>query len=168
MSLSQRAAPGASRPADLAALAGLLAVSAAAAGWGAAATLANVATWYAGLAKPAFNPPNWLFGPAWTVLYIAMAVAAWRVWRTRSRGPVGPALVVYGVQMALNAVWSPVFFGLHRVGLALADILALLVMVAVTLVMFWKRDRVAGALMAPYLAWVCFATLLNFAIWRLN
>ena len=143
-------------------------MSAAVAGIGAAATLPNVATWYAVLAKPGFSPPNWLFGPVWTLLYIAMAVAAWRIWRSRDRGQVAPALKLYAAQMALNLAWSPIFFAMHHIGAAMLDILGLVVLVAAATFSFWKRDRIAGALMTPYLAWVCFAALLNIALWRLN
>ncbi len=122
---------------------------------------------YRALERPAWAPPQWLFGPAWTVLYAAMAVAAWRVWRA-----VGTledrALALYGVQLALNLIWTPLFFALERRGLALVDILVLDVLVAATLVLFWRRDRLAGALMAPYLAWVLYATSLNAAIVVLN
>lgn len=154
---------------DLAALAILLAVSAAVAGISGAATVANVGTWYATLSKPPFNPPNWLFGPVWTLLYIAMAVAAWRVWRTRDLPSdlAGP-IALYTAQMGLNFAWSLIFFGLHRIGSALVDILALLVLILATTIVFWRRDVLAGVLMVPYLAWVSFAALLNFSLWRLN
>lgn len=122
---------------------------------------------YGALNQPAWAPPSWLFGPVWTVLYVAMAVAAWRVWRV-----VGTledrALGVYGAQLALNLIWTPLFFALERRGLALIDILALDVLVALTLVLFWRRDRLAGALLAPYLGWVLFATALNASILWLN
>lgn len=122
---------------------------------------------YGALNQPSWAPPSWLFGPAWTVLYIAMAVAAWRVWRV-----VGTledrALGVYGAQLALNLIWTPLFFALERRGLALIDILALDVLVALTLVQFWRRDRLAGALLVPYLGWVLFATALNASILWLN
>lgn len=153
---------------DLGVLVTLLALSAAVAGVSAAATIASVGGWYVRLAKPPFNPPNWIFGPVWTLLYIAMAVAAWRVWRSRSRGPVAVALSLYAVQLSLNFAWSILFFGLHRVSLALIDIICLLVALGSTTRAFLKRDAVAGALMTPYLAWVLFAALLNYAIWRLN
>ena len=153
---------------DLTALAVLLLVSAAVAGLGATVTVQNVDTWYATLAKPSFNPPNWLFGPVWTVLYIVMAIAAWRVWLARRQWPVALPLGLYAAQMVLNFTWSPLFFGLHRVGAALVDILSLAGLLAATTALFWRRDRLAGALMVPYLVWVLFAAPLNFAIWRLN
>lgn len=122
--------------------------------------------WYAGLAKPAWTPPNWLFGPAWTTLYLLMALAAWKVWIAVRR--VDGALLLYLVQLLLNALWSWLFFGLQRPDLALANIVVLWLLILATIVLFWRRDRLAGALMLPYLAWVGFATALNLAIWRLN
>lgn len=121
--------------------------------------------WYAGLNKPAWNPPNWIFGPVWTTLYILMGVSAWLVWqRANSR----PALSMFLVQLALNALWTPVFFGLKQPGTAFAVILAMWSAIAATIAMFWNRSRTGAALLVPYLAWVSFATALNFAIWRLN
>ncbi len=155
------------RPA-LAALAVLLGVSAFVAGVSGWVTAQNVGAWYAALAKPPFNPPGWVFGPVWTVLYIAMAVAAWRVWSRRGRTPAGSAMGFYAAQMTLNFAWSLIFFGLHRIAAALLDIVVLAALVAATLVVFRRRDPIAGALMAPYLAWVLFAAVLNGAIWWLN
>lgn len=122
--------------------------------------------WYAGLAKPAWTPPDWLFGPAWTTLYLLMALAAWKVWIAVRR--IDAALLLYLVQLVLNALWSWLFFGLQRPDLALANIVVLWLLILATLVLFWRRDRLAGVLMLPYLAWVGFATALNLAIWRLN
>ena len=136
---------------------------------GAAAAIGSLAmpdAWFAALRKPAFNPPNWLFAPVWTVMYVAMAVAAWRIYRRIGR--MDGALVLWFAQLACNALWSPLFFGWHRIGLALVDIAVLLVLIAVTTIAFFRRDRAAGALMLPYLAWVAFATALNAAIWQLN
>jgi translocator protein len=124
--------------------------------------------WYAGLVKPSWNPPSWLFGPVWTVLYALMAVAAWLVWREGGWKAQKRALGLYLVQWALNALWTPLFFGLHRPGLAFADILVLDMAVLGTLIVFWRVRRVAGALLVPYALWVAFATLLNYTIWRLN
>jgi len=121
--------------------------------------------WYAGLAKPPFNPPNWIFAPVWTLLYIMVAVAGWRMWQ---RGPRSAAMAVWFAQLALNFIWSPVFFGAHRIGAALAIIVVLLATILFFIVMSWPRDRVAALLFAPYAAWVAFATLLNGAIWHLN
>jgi len=121
--------------------------------------------WYAGLAKPPFNPPNWIFAPVWTLLYIMVAVAGWRTWQ---RGPRSAAMAVWFIQLALNFVWSPVFFGAHRPGAALFVIAALLATIIEFIVMRWPRDRAAALLFAPYAAWVAFATLLNASIWSLN
>jgi benzodiazapine receptor len=121
--------------------------------------------WHAALAKPAFNPPNALFAPVWTALYVMMAVAAWRVFRRE--GWQAP-LWLWLAQLVLNAIWTPLFFGLHRIDLALADIIVLDLLVIATTVAFFRRDRLAGWLLVPYLAWILFATALTFAIWRLN
>ncbi len=124
--------------------------------------------WYAELAKPTWNPPGWLFGPVWTMLYAMMAVAAWLVWRRggwrMQRGP----LTLYLAQWALNALWTPLFFGLRRPGWAFAEILILLLAILATLAAFWRVKRLAGALLVPYTLWVTFATFLNYTIWRMN
>lgn len=138
--------------------------------FGAAAFGAQFGTgeWYANLTKPPFNPPNWIFGPVWTLLYTAMAVAAWLVWCRRATHAVALPLALYALQLLLNAVWSWLFFGLHQMGLAFPDILLLDAVVLATLVLFWRIHRVAGALFVPYLAWISFASLLNFSLWWLN
>ena len=122
--------------------------------------------WYAALAKPPFNPPNWVFAPVWTTLYVLMAVAAWRVWRVA--GAVSRPLLLFYLQLALNAAWSFLFFKAHHIAYALADIVALLVAILATSHAFGRRDRVAQILFLPYLVWVSFATVLNGAIWWLN
>ncbi len=124
--------------------------------------------WYAGLEKPALNPPNWLFGPVWTGLYILMAIAAWLVWQRRGAAPVALPLTIFGVQLVINAAWSWIFFGLHRPGLALADIIVLVLAIVVTMIAFGAVRPVASLLLVPYLLWVCFASYLNFGLWRLN
>lgn len=121
--------------------------------------------WYAGLTKPSFNPPNWIFGPVWSVLYIAIAVAGWRNWQ---RDRTGTAMKVWGVQMLANFAWSPVFFAAHRIDLALSIILLLLVSVAGFIRLSWRQDRVSALLFVPYAAWVGFASALNGAILLLN
>jgi translocator protein len=124
--------------------------------------------WYAELRKPAWNPPNWIFGPVWTLLYATMAVAAWLVWqRGRFRDQRLP-LSLFLVQLLLNALWSPLFFGLHSAALGLADILLLWMALLGTVLAFWKARRAAALLLVPYLAWVTFASALNLALWRLN
>ena len=124
--------------------------------------------WYAGLHKPAWNPPDWIFGPVWTLLYMMMAVAAWLVWRDGGWKKQGRALGLFLLQWLLNALWTPLFFGMHRSGLALVEIIALWLALAVTLRSFWRVKKTAGVLLVPYLVWVSFAAVLNFTIWRLN
>ena len=124
--------------------------------------------WYEGLAKPSWNPPPWVFGPVWSLLYVMMAVAAWLVWRRGGwrlrRKPLG----LYLIQLVLNAAWTPVFFGLHQPGWALLVILLLLAAVAATMLAFFRTDKAAGFLFVPYLLWVGFASFLNFTLWWLN
>lgn len=124
--------------------------------------------WYAALAKPAWNPPSWVFGPVWTALYTMMAVAAWLVWQRSAGGVRRLALGLFLAQLALNAAWTPLFFGLHLLGVALAEMLLLWFAIAATIVSFHRVHRPAAWLLVPYLAWVSFAALLNFALWRLN
>jgi len=138
------------------------------AGAGGAVTAGAVRTWYPRLRKPSWNPPSWLFGPVWSVLYLLMAIAAWLVWRARDAGDVTIALGLFGVQLALNLSWSVLFFGLRRPAWALAEIVLLWLSIAATVAAFWDRDPIAGALLLPYLAWVAFAGVLNGAIFRLN
>jgi len=150
------------------ALVAFIALCLAVAAIGGAVTATSVDTWYAALAKPSFNPPNWLFGPVWTALYLMMAFAAWRVWRARGRGGARGALGLWALQLTLNLCWSFLFFGARMIGAALAEIVVLLLAILATLVLFWRIDRQAGWLMVPYAAWVGFATLLTAALWRLN
>ena len=131
-------------------------------------TVAAIPVWYGTIAKPWFTPPDWVFGPVWTTLFTMMAVAVWRVWRCGPSPRVRQALRLYAIQLALNGLWPLLFFGLHRPDLALAEILVFAPMIAVTLVAFWRLDRLAGALMVPYLAWASFATALNATIVAMN
>ncbi|MGM0558373.1 MAG: TspO/MBR family protein [Myxococcota bacterium] len=136
---------------------------------GAVATSSSVKDWYPTLEKPAFNPPSWLFGPVWVTLYTFMGIAAWLVWKQGWDDPaVRTALYVYGAQLALNAAWSPVFFGAKELGWALVVIVLMLVAILATTYLFFQIDTWAGALFVPYIAWVGFATVLNFAIWQMN
>ena len=135
---------------------------------GAAVTASSVKTWYADLNKPPFNPPNEVFGPVWTVLYVMMAVAAWRVWRAADRETAQGPLAMFALQLALNLGWSVAFFGLERTGSAVAVILVLELAVISTVLAFRPIDRLAALLMVPYALWVAFAAALNIAIWRLN
>jgi benzodiazapine receptor len=126
-------------------------------------------SWYGAIQKPGFTPPGWVFGPVWTVLYLLMGVAAFLVWE-RGLGVrlVRIALVWFLVQLVLNAAWTPVFFGLHRIGLAVVVIVLLWVAIVVTMYYFFRVSRSAGILLVPYLLWVSFATVLNASIWYLN
>lgn len=124
--------------------------------------------WYQGLIKPPFNPPAWLFGPVWTLLYLMMAVAAWRVWCDGSFKEHRIALSLFVAQLAANGLWSALFFGLHRMDLALADLVLLWILIVLTTLRFFRTSRLAGYLMLPYLAWVSFAGVLNASLLSLN
>jgi len=138
-----------------------------AAGLGSVFTATSVNTWYPALAKPPWTPPAWVFGPVWIVLYATMALAAWLVWR-RGLDAGRRALRWFAVQLALNVLWSAIFFGGRMPGLAIVDIVALWLAIIVTGITFWRISRAAGWLLVPYLFWVSFAAILNIAIWRLN
>ncbi len=124
--------------------------------------------WYAALRKPSWNPPSWVFAPVWTTLYTMMGVAAWLVWRRGGLACQRKALTCFLLQLALNAIWSPLFFGLHWTGVAFAEIVLLWGAIAGTIATFYPVQRLAAWLLAPYLAWVSFAAALNFTLWRLN
>lgn len=124
--------------------------------------------WYAALRKPPGLPPRWVFPTVWTVLYVLMAIAAALVYRTANSARIEPALAAYGMQLAANAAWSWLFFGRHRPFAALLDLLALLWLLALTLVLFAQIDSLAATLLAPYLLWLCVALYLNTAVWWLN
>ena len=124
--------------------------------------------WYAALTKPSFNPPSWIFGPVWTLLYTLMAIAAWIVWKRGGFRTQARPLTAYLVQLALNAVWTPVFFGMHRLDIAFGIIVLLWIGIAITLRLFWSVQKSAGILIVPYLAWVGFASFLNFTLLKLN
>jgi translocator protein len=143
-------------------------VSFAAGALGSIATIPNIPTWYAALDKPWFSPPNWVFGPVWSLLYLMMGIALYLVWRTPSKQSKRVAFVVFGAQLALNALWSLVFFGLHQPWAAAIIIVCLFVMIALTIREFLKFSKVAVWLLLPYIAWVSFAAALNVAIALLN
>ena len=125
--------------------------------------------YYQELKRPSWNPPSWLFGPVWSLLYTAMGVAAWLVWQEGGwSGASGLALGVFLGHLVLNALWSCLFFGIRRPDLAMLEVVALWLSIALTLVLFWQARPLAGALFVPYLTWVSFASVLNFSIWRLN
>jgi len=149
------------------ALAGWLLLCFAAAALGALAS-AQAQPFYAALARPGWAPPPWLFGPVWSVLYTAMAFAAWLVGRTPPSAARTGALRLFIAQLAVNALWSWLFFAWHRGGWALAELLLMWVLIAATLRAFWPLRRGAAGLLVPYLAWVSFAGYLNFVLWRMN
>jgi translocator protein len=128
----------------------------------------DTGAWYQALEQPAWQPPDWLFGPVWTLLYTMMAVAAWLVWREWGRRAVGGALALFLVQLALNVAWSWLFFGQQRPDLAFGEIVLLWIAILATLLAFWRIRTLAGALLIPYLLWVTFAAALNYSIWQLN
>lgn len=135
---------------------------------GSMSTGAAVATWYAELTKPSWTPPNWLFAPVWTTLYIMMGVAAWIVWRKVGFSGAPYAILIFGIQLIFNAAWSGLFFGMRRFDLAFIEIVVLWLLILATAIAFWRHDARASLLLLPYLAWVSYASALNFAIWRLN
>ena len=167
-------APATSKLTSALVLVAFIAISFAVAALGSIATASNVDGWYADAEKAPWNPPNWLFGPTWTLLYTLMSVAAWLVWRQRHRLDVRRPLTVYVVQLVLNGLWTPVFFGLYpslgapALWIALVIILALDVAVLLTMLGFWRVSKVAAWLLVPYWAWVLFATTLNWALAALN
>ncbi|NIO00762.1 MAG: tryptophan-rich sensory protein [Candidatus Latescibacteria bacterium] len=124
--------------------------------------------WYVSLVKPAWTPPNVVFAPVWTALYVLMGVAAWLVWRRSGFSGAMVPLVLFIVQLVLNALWSYLFFGAHQPMLAFFEIVILWIVILLTLVCFWRMSLLAGVLLLPYLCWVGFASALNFQIWRLN
>ena len=150
-------------------LAGWVALSEAAGVVGSYFTVSSIAPWYATLMRPALSPPNWLFGPVWVGLYLLMGIAAFLVWRSRGR-PLArrKALLVFGLQLALNALWSVLFFGLHSPLMGLLCIAALWLAIVLTISRFAKVSRTAAWLLAPYIVWVSFAAYLNLMIWLLN
>jgi tryptophan-rich sensory protein len=136
-------------------------------------SVAAIPQWYAALSKPSFNPPNWVFGPAWTLLYTLMAIAAWLVWKQPISAPGSAALRTAGLrlwwlQLLLNFAWSWIFFHQHQLAGALFEIVLLWLAIVATTVLFVKVSRLAAWLMAPYVAWVAFASVLTYEIWRLN
>ena len=136
---------------------------------GGLATASSVKTWYAELSKPSFNPPGWVFGPVWTLLYAAMGVACYLVWKDGLDKPgVRTALVVYAVQLALNCLWSYLFFYFRAPGPAFVEIIALWGAILATTILFFRLSTLAGVLFLPYLGWVTFAAVLNYSLWSLN
>jgi tryptophan-rich sensory protein len=133
------------------------------------ATVHGTREWYPTLVKPWFNPPSWVFGPVWTILYFLMGVAAYLVWRKGlEESGVKTALVLFSIQLGLNGIWSLLFFGMHSPCLAMIEIVLLWCAIVATLIAFLKQSKAAGVLLIPYWAWVSFAVLLNFSLWTLN
>ena len=138
-------------------------------GIGSLVTISAIPTWYAALAKPALNPPSWIFGPVWTTLYLLMGIAAFLVWKQGwDRRDVRKALAVFGLQLVLNAVWSIIFFGLHSPLWALVDLVAMWLAIVWTMTLFYRISKPAMWLLLPYVLWVSFAAYLNYSIWILN
>ena len=146
---------------------GWLLVSFVAASFGAVASV-NAASFYAQLSRPGWAPPSWLFGPVWSLLYVLMGIAAWLVWRSHGFKASRTALVLFLVQLAVNALWSWLFFAWRQGAGAFAEILILWILIVVTIAQFRRVSVPAALLLVPYLAWVTFAAALNLAVWRLN
>jgi translocator protein len=153
---------------SLAALIVFIVVCLGVAGAGTIFTTGAVRNWYPAIHKPSWTPPEWLFGPVWTSLYLMMAIAAWLVWQKRGSVDVKSALWLFTFQLVLNAAWSPLFFGLKSPLAGLMAIIPLWVAILATLLSFWKISPAAGGLLVPYWLWVSFATALNFSIWKMN
>lgn len=130
--------------------------------------LVGIDQWYATLTKPAWNPPGWVFGPVWGILYLAMAIAGWRLWQAQPGPTRSVSLSLWSIQLILNALWTPLFFGLHQPLWALIDLLVLVAVVAASFGWFRHASPLAAWLFAPYLAWILFATALNVTIVILN
>jgi len=131
-------------------------------------TTPSIATWYAYLNKPTFSPPNWIFAPVWTLLYILMGISFYIIWGASSKKNKGGAMGVYIAQLVLNSMWSIVFFGLHNLGLALVVIAILWVLILLTIIRFYKFNKIAGIILIPYILWVSFASFLNLTVFLLN
>jgi len=153
---------------EIIALVLFVAVCLGAGGLGAIATTPEIGAWYTTIAKPWWNPPDYIFGPVWTTLYIMMAIAAWSVWKTAGCKEAAIPLTLFGVQLSLNVAWSWVFFGMHQPGWAFAEIVILWLAILATTRAFFRCSKIGGWLLLPYLTWVSFAAVLNFAIWRMN
>ncbi len=130
-------------------------------------TISSIPTWYASLQKPPLNPPGWMFGPVWTILYLLMGVSLWLIWGSNAKEKK-KALWLFFVQLALNAIWTPIFFGVQSIGGALTIIVLLWAAIILTILTFTKISKPAAWLLAPYILWVSFAVYLNFAIFILN
>jgi translocator protein len=124
--------------------------------------------WYTIINKPSWTPPGWLFGPVWGILYLLMSISAWLIWNQRNVHNVKLPLILYTIQLIINGLWSYIFFEQHKIGIALIDVLLLAALISMIIFRFRQISKIAGILFIPYLLWVCFATALNFEIWRIN
>jgi translocator protein len=149
-------------------LVGWIGVCFAAAYVGSLATMPQIDTWYATLTKPSFNPPDWIFGPVWSVLFLLMAISAWRIWQRNDWSIARRPLLIFAGQLLLNMLWSWLFFHYHAMLAALIEIVLLWLAILAMIVSFYRMDKFAGLLQLPYLAWVSFATVLNASLWWLN
>jgi benzodiazapine receptor len=133
-------------------------------------TIKSIPTWYKGLKKPYLNPPNWIFGPVWTLLYIIIGVSGYLIWKEDQDffGKNSYALAIYGIQLLLNYLWTPLFFGLHKLFISFVEILLLDFVIYINIKEFYAINKTAAYLLIPYFAWVSFASFLNFRLWRLN
>jgi tryptophan-rich sensory protein len=131
-------------------------------------TTSQIPTWYATLVKPSFQPPNYLFGPVWLTLYTLMGISLYLIWRAEKGKERKQALWLFGIQLFLNAIWSPIFFGWHRLDIALVVIILMWVFILATIIRFYKLNKPAAYLLIPYILWVSFASVLNYAILVLN
>lgn len=132
-------------------------------------TTSEITTWYSTLQKPSFNPPNYLFGPVWTILYILMAISFWLIWKSNaSEALKNKAILLFGIQLILNFFWSIIFFRFHQLGFAFVEIISMWIFILLSILAFYPISKPAAYLLMPYLCWVSFASVLNFSIWRLN
>lgn len=136
---------------------------------GGAFTASAIPTWYAQLQKPSWQPPNWLFGPVWTTLYLLMGIALYLVWKSNAvQSYRQTAFILFAIQLTLNFFWSIIFFNQHQIGWAMAEILVLWISILLTIFSFGKINQTAAWLLVPYISWVSFAAILNYTIWKLN
>ena len=132
-------------------------------------TVTGIGSWYQTIEKPTWNPPNWVFGPVWTALYVTMGIAFFLIWKSSAIEKIKrPAIVLFILQLAANFFWSFIFFDQHQVGLAFAEIVVLWLLILLTIFSFAKMNKAAAWLLVPYISWVSFAAILNFTIWQLN
>ncbi len=135
---------------------------------GATFTMSSLDNWYRTIQKPSWNPPDWIFGPVWTTLYAIMGFSMWTIWKNRATQKISWCIIIFIIQLLLNGIWTPLFFGLKNPALALIDIMFLFSAIIATIIIFYKVNRLASLILIPYLLWVGFATILNYHLWKLN